>query len=109
MSYDIAVWEGPAPADDHAAAEEYERLSEQEDMADPTPAISAFARDLVARFPEGNEGPWAVEPLTADGSGGFLPLPVAHDRAEDVVPFIAETARAHGIVCFDPQSERLLT
>jgi hypothetical protein len=109
MSYDLGVWEGPAPAGDRAAAEEYERLSEQEDVADPSAAISAFAGDLVARFPEGDDGPWTVEPLTADASGGFLPLSVTFDRAEDVVPFVAATARAHALVCFDPQSERLLT
>jgi len=29
-------------------------------------------------------------------------------RVDEVLPFIADTARRHGLVCFDPQQEQLI-
>lgn len=50
MSYDVAVWVGPRPASDEAAAQEYERLleqAEQEEVSDAAPQIVAFVNDVM--------------------------------------------------------------
>ena len=41
--------------------------------------------------------------VTADALGPLLGLTLVYNKAEDVLPFIAEIARSHGLVCFDPQ------
>jgi hypothetical protein len=118
MSYDVVVWAGQGPEDDDAAAEEYERRAEQaeKDAEDPvpaTPAVRSFLADLVSRYPAlgtaGDErSPWAMGPDVGDANGDFVQITMTYGGAEEAVSFVAETARLHGLVCFDPQSGRVL-
>ena len=70
MSYGLAVWDGNRPADDAAAAAQYEQLVARylrDDPVLPHPRIAAFVRVLLDRFPEidteaGDDSPWAAGP-----------------------------------------------
>lgn len=111
MSFDLAVWEGERPASDAAALREYERIMDALETGEaqpPTPAIAAFVAALVQRWPDDDEAsPWSASPIIGDASGSTFYTGVVWSRADEAGAFIAETARAHGLVCFDPQAERL--
>lgn len=103
VSYDLAVWAGPSPADDEAARVEYETRAEGSDEP-PSAVIEAFLAELVARYPDdGDDGPWAVGPLREDAHGDFAYLTTVPGTGPDVLLQIARTAAAHGLVCYDPQ------
>ena len=86
MSYDLAVWEGPRPAGDAAAAAEFarrvaemDRLYEAgEPMTEPTAAIRTFVAAAEERYPEDDvipmrrSGPcgrsWGTRSVTASSS-----------------------------------------
>jgi len=112
MSYDIAVWVGERPADDDAAAEEFEARADasEDDDLPPGPRIKAYVDALLQRFPEGSdEGVWAGEPLLDEAGGDFLYLTlIVGNRLDDVVRHAGELARRHGLVAYDPQLECVL-
>jgi hypothetical protein len=116
MSYDLAVWEGPRPESDEAAGETFadlcERYLEADEPIPPTEPIGRYADALLARWPEitteaAETGPWAVAPLISDAVGSIIVIPIVGEQAEEVSAFAAEVARAHGLVCFDPQLDQL--
>jgi hypothetical protein len=98
MRYDLGVWASPRPRDDVEAAELFARLSEEMDREEaevPTVLLAAFARDLLHRWPDLQV--WA----TAEGVRvGVGTEPAGVDR---VVTDVAGLARAHGMICYDPQ------
>jgi len=115
VSFDLAVWEGPIPDGDEAALSEFERLMDlwQGDDpppdGEPTPAIRAYVDALLSRWPdittdEGEASPWADGPLLNNATGPVVYFAMLWSRAEDAATFAAATAKAHGLVCFDPQS-----
>jgi hypothetical protein len=110
MSYDIAVWEGERPASDAHALETFNALMDAvEENADlePTPRIRSFIKDLIAQWDEGDE-PWSVTPLTEDeGIGPIVYLAVTFDSIDEV-QVIADIAKRHHLICFDPQAETLI-
>jgi hypothetical protein len=118
MSYDMAVWVGAKPSDDAAALKEYEELWEKyEDTEESAhPEILAFIDDLTKRYPDLTEldddhvddSPWADGPLTGNVMGPFFYFAMTYSGAEEAVPFVAETAARHGLVCFDPQTTKLI-
>lgn len=67
-----------------------------------------FVTNLLAKHPDltvTDDTPWATGPLTGEISGNFINIPVSwswYDTA--LVAYVAETAHAHGLHCFDPQS-----
>lgn len=111
VSYDLAVWEGPQPGGDVEACAAYDRLYEdylEGDESDPTPAIVAFAEELAARWAEASDGRTSAwDPLLADASGPMIYLTMPYGMAPALVDEAARLAAAHGLVCFDPQTERL--
>ena len=114
MSFDLAVWEGERPASDAEGAATYARLMDALETSEPeppTPAIAAFVLALLAHWPDidvDESSPWSASPLIGDASGSTFYTGVVWSRADEAGEFIASTARAHGLVCYDPQSERLL-
>jgi hypothetical protein len=132
MSYDLAVWEGPPPADDADALATYRQLMDrwqdegvveairarmkgEKTAYDPTPAIEKYVAGLVQRWPDtvekgiGEESPWADAPIINNATGPLFYFAMVYSMAEEAVTFAAELAVQHGLNCFDPQSERLLT
>lgn len=106
MSYDLAIWPGPRPASDDAAADEYERQTERAEQSDapPTPVISAYLDDLIAKFADQEGNPWAGPPETV---GAFVIMSFVRDEAQEALRICAQVAGKHGLICFDPQVGKL--
>ena len=116
MSYDLAVWEGDRPPDDRAGQAvylEHVKLLEISDPADPippTPRIRAYVEALLDRWPdidEHDDSPWASGPLMSEAIGSVIYFPMVYSMAEEASAFAADLARQHGLVCYDPQLDRL--
>ncbi len=120
MSYVIAVWEGGRPADDQAALETFEQMS-GEWMGNggvnppPSPAIRRFVEALLALWPDittdaGADSPWSDGPLMNNAAGPivYLGLSAGLAGAVDADSVITALARAHDLICFDPEEPRLL-
>ncbi|MER6687257.1 hypothetical protein [Streptomyces olivaceoviridis] len=113
MSYDLAVWDGDRPLDDGQAGSTYdeffERYLESDDVVvPPVPRIVAYVEALVARYPDAEgSGVWASPPVIEEASGPMVYLLMSYGRAEEVSEYASALAREHGLVCFDPQAERL--
>ncbi|GIH20278.1 hypothetical protein [Rugosimonospora africana] len=113
MTYDLAVWEGEPPTTGDAAAATFRDLYKRYADADPTPPptqrILDFVEGLLAKWPQaGDPAPWPTAPLN-QAAGPLAYLQLVDEHAEEVTAFAASLAWAHGLVCFDPQRERLLT
>lgn len=110
MSYDLALWRGPRPADDEAAAEEFERLADaaEEKELPSTQAVHELAAALVERCGDDSGGVWATWPPESDSSGDYMYLNLTLDEGAAAVAKIALTARRMGFVCYDPQLEKML-
>jgi hypothetical protein len=61
-----------------------------------------------AGAPGDESSPWAMGPDPDAANGDLLEINMTYSGAEGAVSFVAETARRHGLVCFDPQSGRVL-
>ena len=130
MSYDLAVWEGPPPADDAEASRTYRQLmdhwngegaveaiqaktSGEQTPFDPTPAIAAYVADLLRHWPDSgdqlDESPWADAPVINNATGPLFYFAMRHSKAEEAISFAVDMASKHALNCFDPQSEHLLT
>lgn len=116
MSYDLAVWEGPPPESDEAAAAVYEQLMRRLEAGDtdgpPTTAIATYVDALLARWPDitsdgGDDSPWADGPLINNAFGNPIYFSMVWSAAEESSAFAAELAESHGLVCYDPQTEVL--
>lgn len=118
MSYALAVWVGEMSSSNEAAAEQLWALqarSEEREAQPPTEPIRRYVEALLRRWPdladlsddEIDDSPWAVSPLIADADGDFFYFPMVFSRCEEASAFAAETAAAMGLVCFDPQMDRL--
>ncbi len=84
-----------------------------EETTDPTPGIRAFVTAALERYPEldedsGAECPWASAPLIGEAMGDYIYFPMTFSGAGYARDVVAGIAHAHGLVCFDPQIERLL-
>jgi hypothetical protein len=120
MSVDLAVWKGERPPSDKAATKSYGELYglyiERDDPVPPTEAIVRYVEMLLARWPDWAgldedavaASPWADSPLINDASGPFFYFAMVNNAAApDAWRYAVETAEEQGLVCFDPQSERL--
>ena len=118
MSYDLAVWEGERPDDDEATMKFYmERIVPQLEEYDPknpitpTPRIRAYVEALLECWPdiqaEDNGSPWSTGPLLREAVGWFIYFSMVFSMADEASAFAADLAQQHGLVCFDPQLERL--
>lgn len=115
VSYDLTVWEGPRPADAAAADDRYEQIVavlESGQTQPPTPAIRAYVDALLERWPDitddgGEDSPWADGPLIGNANGSFIYFAMVWSRCEEASEFAARTAAAHGLICYDPQSQTL--
>ena len=118
MSYDLAVWEGDRPANDLAAAAEFEllygRYIESDEEVEPTPRIAAYVAALLDRYPDidtdaGDDSPWSTSPLSGEASGPLVYFPMVWSRCAEVSAWAARLAEDHALNCYDPQLEQLRT
>jgi hypothetical protein len=117
MTFDLAVWEGPRPETDEAASIVYGQLMDRMETgeldAEPTPRIHAYVDALLSHWPDiteesGADSPWADSPLIGNAFGDAIYFAMVWSRADEAAEFAARLADQHGLVCYDPQSERLL-
>ncbi len=115
MSYDLGVWYRTHPISHQEAQAQYFRLCEGEDITGYTEAagkISAFVEELVSRYPplgeypdeETDDCPWSAE---FDVMGGHVIIAIAWSRCREISPWVSEAASRHGLVCYDPQAQKL--
>lgn len=115
MSYDLAVWEGTRPATEAEAVATYERIMARMETGsgvEPTAAIRGYVAALLARWPDitdpaGEDSPWADGPMSDNADGDAIYFSMVWSRCEEASEFAAQLAQQHGLVCFDPQAERL--
>ncbi|MEU6768022.1 hypothetical protein ABZ916_36630 [Streptomyces sp. NPDC046853] len=114
MSYELAVWYSEYPLDDDQAGtaydELYARYLESDDVViSPVPRIDAYIEALTTRYPDDGAGGnvWASPPVIDEASGPVVCLLVTYGKAEEVSEYAATPAREHGLLCYDPQVERL--
>jgi hypothetical protein len=85
--YELVVWHEPEPITVAAA----ETLARGE--IPPHPSVADFVRDLASEHPDAE--------VTADGSR-YATVKMAPDRADEISARVYGLARAHGLVCYDP-------
>ncbi|MEU6424029.1 hypothetical protein [Streptomyces spiralis] len=116
MSYDLAVWEGERPADDKAAGRVFEDLYARYIDSDtdhpPTERIAAYVAGLLERWcdlteDEDDASPWSTGPLIGEARGPLIYFPMRYSMAEEASTFAASLAQSMGLVCFDPQYDKL--
>jgi hypothetical protein len=116
MSYDLAVWEGERPADDKTAGRAfndlYDRLIDAEVGQPPTDRITAYVAALLERWcdlteDEDDTSPWSTGPLIGEARGPLIYFPMRWSMAEEASAFAADVARSRGLVCFDPQLNKV--
>lgn len=113
MSYDLAVWEGPAPTNDAEALEVCGELMDrmqQGTSEPPTERIREYVAALLARWPDiteddGEDSPWTDGPLINNAFGSAIYFSMVWSQAAEASAYAATLAAQHGLVCFDPQFE----
>jgi hypothetical protein len=115
MSYDLAVWEGSRPLDAEGG-EAFERLYrdylESDVEVPPTQAIRDYVMALLARWvdlteDEDDSSPWSDGPLINNASGPIIYFAMRFSMADEVSAAAARMAAERGLVCFDPQWNRI--
>ena len=108
MSYNFAVWEGPAPLSNAHGFSDYERQQAARVPGDPTAGIDALIEKLEAAD-HGAPGNtlWAV-PLADCTSGSFLYFGAGDGREAEAIRLVEYIAAELGLVAFDPQTGALL-
>ncbi|WP_319695355.1 hypothetical protein [Streptomyces sp. ME19-01-6] len=109
MSYDLAVWDGPRPADDTAALDVFEDLYGRfmgGTSEPPTPRIRQYVEGLAARWPglsaddeDEYASPWSDGPLINNASGPLFYFGMVSSRYQEAASFAASLARMSGLVC----------
>jgi hypothetical protein len=103
MRYDLGVWTSPQPRDDADAGELFARVVtsiERDDASLPTAELSKFARDLLTH--------WPGLDVWANAGGMRVEVSEEPELLAHLVARVAVLARAHGMVCYDPQQRRRL-
>jgi hypothetical protein len=118
MSYVLAVWEGPAPADDAAAETDFEGgMALAEAGVPPTPAMRRYVDTLAERYPdvvdlpedEMEASPWETSPPIAHAAGSFFHIDMPSSAPDAALEFFIRTALDQGLVVFDAQDGRVVT
>lgn len=114
MSYNFAVWDGPAPLSNAHAFSEFERRIETlQPGVPPTSAITRLVKALLQVYPDSNtpggeESPWTDGPLISNASGDMIYFGVAEDAIEVPEQLITELSAELTLVAFDPQQATLM-
>ncbi len=107
MSYDIAVAAADITSTDDQAWLELNSRIEQRGEAPP--AFRQLHDQIVVRYPcvstlsddMADDGVWSSGPLWSGFGSAAAVLAIRHSRADEVVPFVVESARSLGLPVFD--------
>lgn len=113
MSYKLAIWHSERAVSDKEAADLYIKLFEQKKIPiEQHIDVYAFYNELAAYYPEIDmvaeealdASPWSC---THDRSGAHVIVSMLDEKLAEVVPLILKLAERYGLVCFDPQTNKL--
>ena len=103
MSMTLILWKAPVVDDEDEAqrllAPYYDR--EDDSAFEPSADIAAVSTELLRRFPEAEDGPWADSP--PEQTERILLLSIRWSADNAVLDAIEQLAREHELVLFDPQ------
>ena len=103
MSMTLILWKAPVVSDEDEAqrllAPYYDR--EDDSAFEPSADIGAVAAELLRRFPDAEDGPWADAP--PEPTKRILLLSIRWEADDAVLEAIEQLAREHGLVLYDPQ------
>lgn len=108
MSYNVAICVPPIPADDKAAWDSVQALIDTQ--GEPPQVFRQLHDQLTARYPcictipddkVDEEGVWSDGPLWNDFGHKAAVLGVIYSRADEVLPFLIDTATRLGLTVFD--------
>lgn len=85
-----------------------QRLTEAQNQTGTSTILMDFVAALLAKYPDlstTDDTPWATGPLEGEICGNFINFAVSWSwYDDDLISFVVDTARSHGLHCFDPQS-----
>jgi hypothetical protein len=108
MSYVLHLWEQPVPASLAEADQIHTRLSAE--RTGQNPKFIELAKRLTERYPcmtsldDDEDGAWSDGPLDGKTDTPVYSLGVQIAMLHEVVPFVAATAIALGLVVYDTQA-----
>jgi hypothetical protein len=99
----LILWKAPVVDDPDQAQTLVQPYYDHEDDSafQPSADIATVADELVRRFPEGDDAPWADFPL--EQTDRVLVLSIRWGADNAVLDAITELARKHELVLYDPQ------
>ena len=103
MSMTLVLWKAPVVVDADAAEILLKPFYENGDDSafEPSTDIGKVSSELLRRFPDTENGPWAGSPAAAGDR--VLLLDIRWSAADAVIDAIVELAREHELVLYDPQ------
>ena len=117
MSFDLGVFFTSRSHTDAEAVQRYLAYCEEDDLSayvEASPAVDAFLRELTAELPQIDD--WPEESIddcpwscAFDVSEGHVLMPMVWSASDTLPTKIVALAEKHGLVCVDPQAERILT
>ncbi|WP_328835361.1 hypothetical protein [Streptomyces europaeiscabiei] len=94
MSYDLVVWDGARPIDNHQAGSVYDELCERYLESDeipvrPAPPIVACVEALLERYPDDTDGNivWASPRVIDEASGPIVYQPTKQRSQRLLLPW----------------------
>lgn len=103
MSMSLVLWRAPVVVEADEAAELLRPYFDHGDdsVFEPSEALGTFVDELLRRFPDQDDGPWAESPPRQ--AVRVVHLEIRWGAEDAVVDTIVELARQHGLVLYDPQ------
>ncbi len=111
--YLIVMWEIPAPSGDADASILHDQFVSYQNTSvePPTPQILRCLDALITRWPcvnhHGAQSSSSVS-IVYNAVGPVLSCSLARSVMTEVLPICVHLAREHGLVCYDPQKQKLL-
>ena len=120
MSFHLCVFHTTKPVSVALAAERYVAYCEEEDLTpyiEPSLGVAAFVAELSETYPDLDDialddqearagSPWASG---HDVSEGHVHMAMSFSSAGSITDDVTRLARKHGLVCYCPQSDEILT
>lgn len=104
MSMTLYLWKAPVVDDPDEAARLVERYDDGEgdrSVFEPSEVLAEIEAELLRRFPDAEDGPWADGPLYS--TDRLLTITIRWGADNAVLDAISELAHEHELVLYDPQ------
>ena len=103
MSMTLFLWKAPVVDEPDEAAELVQPYYDREDDSafEPSAVLGTVSDELLRRFPDGEDAPWAEGPPL--NTGRLLVIDIRWSADNAVIHAIEELAREHELVLYDPQ------